>query len=283
MVRSFWPLLAFAAWLLTTAQAACLGHSRPTQTLRIDVVPQFATTVVYSQWAPLLQRIGQQTTLCFDLHIAASIPDFEKSLFSGQPDLAFANPYHAVMARKGQGYIPLVRDDKELLSGLLVVRSDSPIRSPKDLDGKEVAFPAPNAFAASLLIRATLARQGVKIRPIYLKNHANVYRAVALGEVVAGAGVNNTLEREEPNLRNRLKPLYETPGYAAHPVLAHPRVPNRVREALINALIELARQSDGKSLLDAIQIPQPVRADYARDYGPLEALNLEPFVVVDGQ
>lgn len=276
-----------AVWLALAAPAAfadthCLGQRSAKTVLQVSVVPQFAPTVLHARWAPLLERIGQKTGQCFRLSVSSSIPEFERDLLRGEPDLAFVNPYHAVMARRAKGYVPLVRDDRQFLSGVVVVRGNSEIRSLADLRGQVVAFPAPNAFAASLLVRAQLAAQQIDIQPRYMKNHGNVYRAVALAEVTAGGGVNNTLQREEAGLRARLRVLYETPRYAAHPMVAHPRVPAALRAELIAAFIEQAAQADGRSLLEAVQMPQPIAADYARDYAPLEALNLERFVVLGG-
>ncbi|MFN9806541.1 MAG: phosphate/phosphite/phosphonate ABC transporter substrate-binding protein [Betaproteobacteria bacterium] len=276
-----------AVWLALAAPAAladthCLGQGSAKTVLQVSVVPQFAPTVLHARWAPLLERIGQKTGQCFRLSVSSSIPEFERDLLRGEPDLAFVNPYHAVMARRAKGYVPLVRDDRQFLSGVVVVRGNSEIRSLADLRGQVVAFPAPNAFAASLLVRAQLAAQQIDIQPRYMKNHGNVYRAVALAEVTAGGGVNNTLQREEAGLRARLRVLYETPRYAAHPMVAHPRVPAALRAELIAAFIEQAAQADGRSLLEAVQMPQPIAADYARDYAPLEALNLERFVVLGG-
>lgn len=276
-----------AVWLALAAPAAfadthCLGQRSAKTVLQVSVVPQFAPTVLHARWAPLLERIGQKTGQCFRLSVSSSIPEFERDLLRGEPDLAFVNPYHAVMARRAKGYVPLVRDDRQFLSGVVVVRGNSEIRSLADLRGQVVAFPAPNAFAASLLVRAQLAAQQIDIQPRYMKNHGNVYRAVALAEVTAGGGVNNTLQREEAGLRARLRVLYETPRYAPHPMVAHPRVPAALRAELIAAFIEQAAQADGRSLLEAVQMPQPIAADYARDYAPLEALNLERFVVLGG-
>jgi phosphonate transport system substrate-binding protein len=266
----------------TFADTHCLGNRAAKTVLQVSVVPQFAPTVLHARWAPLLERIGQKTGQCFRLSISASIPEFERDLLRGEPDLAFVNPYHAVMARRARGYVPLVRDDRQSLSGVVVVRGSSEVRSLADLRGQVVAFPAPNAFAASLLVRAQLAAQQIDIQPRYMKNHGNVYRAVALAEVTAGGGVNNTLQREEAGLRARLRVLYETPRYAPHPVVAHPRLSAALRAELIAAFIEQATQADGRPLLEAVQMPQPIAADYIRDYAPLEALNLERFVVLGG-
>ena len=60
----------------------------------------------------------------------------------------------------------------------------------QDLDGADIAFPAPNAFGASLYMRALLAEQEkININPIYVETHANVYRNVIFGRASAGGGV----------------------------------------------------------------------------------------------
>jgi ABC-type nitrate/sulfonate/bicarbonate transport system substrate-binding protein len=67
--------------------------------------------------------------------------------------------------RRWRGFLPLVRDGQSQLEGILVVRKDSPVRRIADLSGATVAFPASNAFAASLLPRALLSRAGLHDRP----------------------------------------------------------------------------------------------------------------------
>jgi phosphonate transport system substrate-binding protein len=249
--------------------------------LTIAVVPQMQRSVTYTKWAPLLEHVGLRAKLCFDLVIPENITAFEKVLFKGQPDLAFANPYHAVMAKKRQGYLPLLMDGSAKLSGILTVKANGPIKDIHDLNGKHVAFPSPNAFAASLLIRAELAKKGIQIYPKYTHTHANAYRAVAMGEVSASGGINNTWQREDPALRDSLQILFETPGYAPHPLVAHPRIAPSVRKLLMSTLMSLPSHEAEQKLLDAVQISHPVVANYQRDFAPLERLNLEKFVVLD--
>lgn len=285
--RRYGSLRQFAlcalAWLLvqpTVALADCLGHQAAPKTHRVDVVPQLPPATLFSRWAPLLDELGKATGMCFELRIATSIPAFEQELLAGRPDFAFVNPYHLVMARRVQSYVPLVRDGKSPLSGVLVVPKDGGISELHQLDKKKVAFPAPNAFAASLLIRAELADKGIRITPVYIKTHANVFRAVALGDVPAGGAVNNTLEREPEDLRARLRVLYETASFAPHPFVSHTRVPQAQRDKLVRAFMQLATTGAGQKLLDGVQMPKPVIADYAHDYARLEKLQLEKFVVV---
>ena len=217
---------------------------------------------------------------CFVLRVAPTIPTFEAELRSGRADCVYMNPYHAVLAQRWRGYIPLVRDGSKPLRGLLVVRKDSPIRSIRELNGQAVAFPSPNAFAATLLPRVLLARQGITIQPVFENTHSNVYRSVALGMLPAGGGINNTLRRERPELREELRVLWQTPPFPSHPFACLPSLAQARREALQAGFLTLATNPANHGLLDAIQIPEPVRADFRRDYQALLGLGLERFAVL---
>ena len=148
----------------------------------VYVVPQISPVSLHKNWTPFLDSLGKSTGLKFELKIQSSIPAFEEILFRGQPDFAFMNPYHQLVAKKRQGYIPLLRDAKKKLIGVLVVRQDSPIETTEQLKQQAVAFPAPNAFAASLYTRALLAKQNIAVIPHYVKTHSNVYRNVLVGD-----------------------------------------------------------------------------------------------------
>ncbi len=259
-----------------------LGGSLPAraaETYSVAIVPQFPAVEIHRDWSPLLDKLKKETGLNFTLTIAASIPEFEEGLLAGQPDFAYMNPYHQVMARRAKGYIPLVRGNN-LLSGVLVVRKDDPIKTVSELDGKEVAFPAPNAFGASLWLRALLAEQTrVRINPVYVKTHSNVYRYVTSGRAAAGGGINNTLADEPDEIRSNLRVLMETPGVPPHPLSANPRVPESVRKSVTEALLRVATEPGGQALMAKVQMESLRRADYARDYLPLEKFGLDKYVV----
>lgn len=270
MWRTWVGALALAPWM-AYAQA-----DRPP--LVVEVVPQFQATEVNRTWAPILDRLTQETGLTFALRIAKDIPAFEDDFEAGRPDLVYLNPYHQVMAKRAQGYLPLVRDAK-LLTGILVVRKDDPITSTKSLAGKDIAYPAPNAFGASLLIRSHLVEvDKVVSQPFYAKTHTNAYRQVIVGKMAAAGGVRATLDKEPEEVQSALRVLWETPGAAPHPFSAHPRVPAKQAEAITAALLKLAKDPAGQTLLKEVLIPNPVRADYGRDYQPLEKLKLDKYV-----
>lgn len=264
----------FAFWLLI---AGVPVHAEESYTWA--VVPQFTGTVVHRDWTPLLQAIEKATGYKLTLTLYDSISAFEIGFLAGKPDFAYMNPYHAVMARRMQGYEPLVRDETSKLTGIIVTRVNSGLDSVEDLARKEIVFPSPNAFAASLYVRALLTEnEKLEFTPIYTQTHSNAYRYVLVGKAAASGGVLRTLRRERPEVQSELKVIYETPGTPSHPIVYHKRVPKHAAQAVQKAVFDFSRTEDGKKILEAILIPSPVVASYD-DYQPLEALNLEKYVV----
>lgn len=257
------------------------ANSSRGDTLQLAVIPQYVPEVAHRNWAPFTKRLGQETGHTIQLRVYRTFDEFETDFLNGVPELVYLNPYHQLVAHRIQKYLPLVRDGSTLLAGVLVVARDSPIKSVRDLNGRSIGFPDPNAFAASLHIRALLAeKEKIRFTPRFYSTHANVYRHVIVGDVAAGGGVNNTLIRERPETRDALRVIYEAPGTAPHPLSAHPRIPLNQREALTQAILRIGQSADGQALLKNIQIPKPVRADHARDYLPLEKLHLQRYSIV---
>ncbi len=270
-------LLASAG--LGAASAAWPGWVHARTPLSVAVVPQFPAATLHRDWTPLLEQLGRRVGVEFRLLLQPTIPRFETDVFSGLADLAYLNPYHQVIAQREQGYLPLVRS-RVPLTGVLVVRRDDPISTLRGLEGKTLAFPAPNAFGASLYLRALLTeREKIPYTTTYVQTHGNVYRQVLAGQAAAGGGVNHTLNQERDEVRQGLRVLFETPGVPPHPLSAHPRLDAGLRKAITEALVDLAARPEGEALLRAVEIEGLVRADHARDYAPLEALRLDRYVV----
>lgn len=268
--------------LALMAAAACHGPgllaAPPPRTWRLAVVPQLTPLEMHNAWTPVVQALAQADVPC-ELVVHPSIARFEQEFRNGSADIVFLNPYHMVMARQAHGYVPLLHDAKPL-EGVLVVRQDSPYTALTQLRDQRIAFPAPNALAASLYIRAVLEREHhVRHETWYAMNHRNAIRQVLAGDAAAAGVVKTTLALEPDSVRQLLRVLYTTPALAPHPLAVHPRVPGAVRQRLREVLLAMAADPARKPLLQAIQMPDPVPADYERDYAGLNRLGLNRYVV----
>ncbi|OGW35125.1 MAG: hypothetical protein A2010_04605 [Nitrospirae bacterium GWD2_57_9] len=256
------------------------GSATAAEVYSFAVVPQISALEIHKYWTPFLKELSAELNVTFQLKTYPSIPDFEEDLLKGGPDFAYMNPYHAVMAHKAQ-YKPIIKDKTNLI-GCLVAAKSSGFNSVKDLDGKLIVFPSPNAFAASLYMRALLAeKEKIQFSKKYVKTHQNVYRSVAMGMSAAGGGVQNTLDKEEPAFKDKLTILYETPGFASHPIAANDRVSSKFSTDVQKAILRIAADPKNRDMFKNVKIPNPVEADYKKDYLPLSQLGLEKYVEIE--
>lgn len=249
------------------------------ETYTIGVVPQFEARRLHATWRPLLDALSERTGHRFEMLGNASIPEFEAAFQRGEFDFIYANPWHAVIANETQGYVPIIRDGARGLTGILVVGRDSEIERVEQLEGREIAFPSPNALGASLLMRADLSRLfGIDFTPVYVDTHSSVYLNVLFGTTAAGGGVRRTLNEQPERVAGQLRVLYETRPMPPHPISAHPRVPNAVRDGIQQALIELGAAEATSALFADIPMRQPVATE-VEEYQVLEAWGLRDFYV----
>ncbi len=246
---------------------------------KVGIVPQFNLGKLKSIWNPILAEISKKTGHQLTLVPKRNIRSFGKSLEAGEFDFAYMNPFHAVVTKKTPGYRPLVRDTSRGLQGIVVVAQDSPIQSIQDLEGKSIAFPAPNALGASLLIRAELGNKNIQIRPKYVGTHKSGYLQVTLGKAQAAGGVKRTLNAEK-SLMGKLRILHTTPSVAPHPFSVHQRVPEADAIAIQNAFLEMKNAPHIQKFLEQVPFGSLGKAS-ANDYLPLEKMGLADYYVKD--
>ncbi len=255
-------------------QRTARAEAQPTYSF--GVVPQFEQRKLHATWKPIVDDLEKRTGLKFNLVTTLKIQDFEKAIARGEFDFIYVNPYHIVQVHKAQGYIPLVAD-KSPLRGILVVRKDSPVQKPAELDGQTVAFPSPNALAASMLVRADLEQvQHISITPLYVTTHSSVYLHVAKGLAAAGGGVEKTLQEQDDAIRDQLRVIYTTRSCPSHPIAAHPRVPKKDREKVRKALLAMATSPEGREMLQKIPVQQLIPVDYDA-YAVMQKWGLEKY------
>lgn len=264
-------LCAFNAFGLNSANAETV--------YKVGIVPQFEARRIAEVWTPILDELEKRTGEKFVLEGSPNIPAFERGFADGVYDFAYMNPYHALVAAQKQNYEPIVRDGARKLFGILVVAKNADYTDVKQLQGKKVAFPAPNALGAALLMRADLDRvHGITYEADYVATHTSAYLNVALGETDAAGGVMATFNRLDDRLKEELVILYETTKLPPHPLTVHPRVSRDVAQRVQDALLQMAQTEEGQAMLLQVPFKQVVSATL-EEYAVLKELSLENYYV----
>ncbi len=259
-------------WLLFTTILA----AKP---LVFGVVPQQSSFELAQTWKPIIEYLEKTTGETISLKIERSIPDFERALYSGQYDIAYMNPYHYVIAHKDKGYNAFARDQKKII-GIIVGRKESQIADIRMLKGKKFLFPAPDAFAATLLTKYELLKKyDIDVEKeknfLYVNSHDSVYKGVARGIGDAGGGIERTFDTlNDPEVKDTLTILYRTDAYPSHPFACNSSVPQASCEKIKGALLALPT-----SLMQPLKMKKIIPTDDAEYHSVREITEALPAVV----
>ena len=243
------------------------------QPLSVGIVPQQAASSLARKWGPLIAHLGEQTGLRLQFATAPSIPEFERRLQQGQYQVAYMNPYHFTQFSERPGYVAIAKARNKRIRGLIVVAKDSPLQSLKQLQNTTLAFPAPNAFAATLLVQSQLNHLNIDFNSKYVSSHDSVYRSVAKGLHPAGGGIQRTLNTLPKRLRTRLRILWTSAGHTPHAIATHPDLDIEIVTKLQSVLIHLTDSVEGRALLQGLRI-QGFETASQSDWDDVRALNL---------
>lgn len=242
-------------------------------TFTLGIVPQQTPKDIEINWGQLGLYLEQETGFTIHIKTASSIPIFEERCLEGRYDFSYMNPYHYVVYSETPGYRAIARQKDKKIKGIIVMRKDREDHALSGLDKKEMAFPSPAAFAASLLPRAHLRSLDIDFSPVYVRTHDSVYKAVAEGLYPAGGGVKRTFASTDPEVNSQLEIIWTTKPYTPHAFAVHPRVEEDIAQKVQESLSRLNDQEEFKDILSPIRFKGFEKAEH-KDWDDVRALGL---------
>lgn len=267
IARLLKPILAVAlpfAFLCAAVPACAESYS-------FGVLSQRSAVLTAQYWNPILGYVEKKTGIHLVLKAARTAPESNEAIERGEYDFVYSNTiFQPRMA--AANYQVILKPLEEAIKGQIVTLDDSPVRSLKDLEGKEVGFPSLAAFVGYAVPMDALLRQGVRVTSAFGGNQEGIMGQLKAHRVIA-AGVNSQVMRAfaaRENLRYRV--LWESPPFYNLPIAVHPRVPPAVAEAVKAAIDGMDGNDEGRRILDASaqtvgqQPPYGFRASSPADY-----------------
>lgn len=229
--------------------------------ITIGVVPQQSPLKLLQVWTPIVKYLQKTTGEDVVLKIEQSIPMFEKVLYAGGYDIAYMNPYHYIVAHDKAGYTAQVRASKNIV-GILLANKKEGINDISKIKGKSFLFPAPHAFAATLLTKYELLNNyGINVDADknfrYVNSHDSVYKGVARGIGDIGGGVERTYNNfNDIKSKRLLKIIYRTKAYPSHPFAYKDSMSKIEKEKFTKAFLNMP-----KELLKTLSMKKIIRTN----------------------
>lgn len=239
------------------------------------IVPQQSPKVIFKKWLPIVQELSKKTGYKIILKTESSIPKFEKALYAGKYDVAYMNPYHFVIANKTQGYNAMVRSSKSI-QGIILSRNNKKLEK-NNILGATFLFPAPKAFAATLLTKYEIFQKfGINIdknsKVVYVNSHDSVYKGIGRGIGDFGGGIVRTFKSfSNEKTKQDLSLIYKTNKYPSHPIAINSNLSKEIEVNIKQSLLSISIEK-----LNKLNIPnlKSITNDEYKDVKKL-AIDLE--------
>lgn len=227
-----------------------LAVSARAQTWSFSALPQRSATLTAQYWNPILDYVGRKSGAKLELAIKRTAQDYSDAEARGEFDFVYSNhifiPSHAAAA-----YRVIARMAGKPIHGQLVVPENSPVRSLRELAGREVGFPNRNAFVGYAAPMSALIAAAVAVTPAFGGNQEGVMAQLRSGTIPA-AGVNSRVMREYGAREGfKYRAVWTSEPFLDMPVAVHPRVPAATAAAVREALVGMAADAEGKKIIAA--------------------------------
>lgn len=239
-------LIAFAA----LAALAGAAHAQQQQAYGFYVLNQRSVALTMQYWNPILIYVSKKSNVPLELKLAKSVKDGNTNAEQGAYDFLFTNHFFTP-ERDKLGFRVIARPAGRGIRGQLVVPQDSPIRSISELNGKEIAFPTTDAFAAYWLPMDALLKARVNVKPVFTTNQEASFAQLKVGTVAAAAVNDTVIERYARREGFEYRLLWNSEVYNDLCIMASPKVPKDKVEAVRQALVGMVKDPEGMKVLKA--------------------------------
>ncbi len=247
--RAGMPRAAAAALLAIAAVVLASAARAAEQPYSFGVLSQRSIALTAQYWNPILRYVSRKSGVPLELRMAKTVQEGDAAAEKGAYQFLYTNHFFTP-ERDRLGFQVIARPAGPGIRGQIVVPRDSPIKSLQELNGKEVAFPNPEAFAAYWLSMDALLRAKVSVKPVFTGNQEAGAAQLRLNRVAA-AGFNDlVVERYGQRENWEYRVLWESVIYNDLCIMAHPKVPKEKIAAVRTAFDNMRSDPEGRKVLE---------------------------------
>lgn len=233
----------------------------------LGVFPHLPARELERVFSPMAADLGKGLGVQVQFRSSSTYRKYMEQLDQQVWDIAFLQPFDYVRAHDKHGYIPLATR-QQMLSAVIMVLPDSPIKSVQDLKGKKIALPPPPA-AVSHLTRAALRKAGLDpdkdVTLSHHKSHVSCMQQVVLKEADACGTAAPAVRFFKAKTKKELRQVLESDKIPHTLFAVHPRVPEEQRRKLREIILGWGKDEQSMKMLKNGRL-KPFRTIEDKDY-----------------
>jgi phosphonate transport system substrate-binding protein len=245
-----WNTLKRAGLALAAVVALGSTARAEEQPYAFNVLNQRSIALTSQYWNPILIYVSKKSGVPLELKLARTVKEANALAEQGAYQFLYTNHFFTP-ERDKLGFKVIARPQGTGIRGQIVVASDSPIKTIQELNGKEVAFPSPDAFAAYWLPMDVLLKNKVNVKGVFTSNQEAGLAQLKVG-TVAAAGVNDSIiQRYARREGFEYRLLWGSEIYNDLCIMASSKVPAAKVAAVRDAFVNMMNDPEGRKVLEA--------------------------------
>ncbi len=263
--------------------------------IKFHLVPSVDAKVLTDNANILKRYLELHTPYKYEITVPHSFVAVVESFGTRRADIAAINTYGYYMAHKQYGVearLTVIRYGSATYQSQFLARSDSKIKTLKDLQGRKVAFVDPASTSGYLLPLKTLHDRRVTPKEtVFAMKHDTVVTMIYQRRVDAGAtyysppqngqieDARRLVKTQYPDVEQKVKIIELSEPIPNDPIVFRQDMPEAMKEKIVDALLLFASTPEGKRSLDlmlgATNFKKASDSDYDTVREMLKALAVE--------
>ena len=245
-----WKTLKRAAFALVLSVSAASTAYAADEAYAFNVLNQRSVALTSQYWNPILLYVSKKSGVPLELKLAKTTREANALAEQGQYHFLYTNHFFTP-ERDRLGFRVIARPAGPGIRGQIVVPHDSPIKTIAELNGKEVAFASPDAFASYWVPMDALLKNNVNVKTKFTPNQEAGLAQLKVGTVSAAAVNDTVIQRYARREGFEYRLLWNSELYNDLCIMASSKVPPAKQQAVREALIGMMSDPEGRKVLEA--------------------------------
>lgn len=244
-----WPRRGVAGLLgLLLWTGAAPGWADEARVYRFSPVNQYGISLTAAYWNPIMEYVSEKSGVQLQLKIGRTSADTTAYVLAREVDFVFSNHLFSP-EREKLGWRVFGRRQTPAVRGQIVVPADSPLRDDRQLEGRDVVYPGPEALVAYKFPAAHLSTAGIHVNTVFSGNSDAAFAQLFSGKAAA-AGANSQLAEGYARREGKqLRVLWSSPPLYDLALMASSGVPDRTLQAVAQAFLGMGQDPQGREVL----------------------------------
>lgn len=258
----FAALIAVAAVGCTVDRGELGTEKNP---IKLFFVPSVESQTIKDSSSEIKRLLEASTPYKYRIRIPESYVAVVEAFGAKRVDVAALNTFGYVLAREkfgAEALVTVIRHGRSTYRSAFYTRTDGPVQSLSDVEGESIAFVDHASASGYLLPLKELRDRGIEPgNSVFAMSHDAVISMIYQGRVAVGAAfysppqdgevqdARRFVRTQYPDVLDKIKILHLTQDIPNEPIVFRKDMPEKMKEEIVTALLNLAETEEGKKAL----------------------------------